>query len=65
MMKKLEKEVKIMAIKTPYFMTNRDWWDFNPKGYGFVLTNKAPQEAVEDYNRFIERERYNEEHGID
>lgn len=54
-----------MAIKTPYFMTNRDRWDFNPKGYGFVLTNKAPQEAVEDYNRFIERERYNEEHGID
>lgn len=64
-MNKLEKEVKIMAIKTPYFMTSRDWWDFNPKWYGFILTDKAPQEAIEDYNHFMERERYNEEHGID
>lgn len=54
-----------MAITRPYFLTNEEWYILDPKGWGWLLTDKAPQEAVDDYNKFMERERYNEEHGID
>ena len=38
----------------PYFMTNEEWYYFDPEESVYKLTNKAPQEAIESYNEFYE-----------
>ncbi len=52
-----------MTIDVPYFLTNEEWYRENPK-YDmfddlkrepqFLLTEKAPPEAVKSYNEYIE-----------
>lgn len=49
----VRRERVIMSI--PYFLTNQEWYkevplDENDRGY--VLTDKAPPEAIESYNEF-------------
>lgn len=45
----------------PYFMSNKEWYrnlveetgSFDPEtGRGYVLTDKAPQEAIDSYMAF-------------
>lgn len=36
-------------VEQPYFMKNKEWYTTNDDGE-FILTDKAPKEAVEDYN---------------
>ena len=38
-------------ITMPYFMSNEEWYIVNENGE-YVLTDKAPQKAVEDYNNY-------------
>ncbi len=37
-------------ITMPYFMSNKEWYVVN-ENEEYVLTDKAPQKAVEDYNK--------------
>lgn len=39
----------------PYFLTNPEWYievSLEESDRGFILTDKAPPEAVESYNEF-------------
>ena len=36
-------------VNQPYFMTNKDWYTINEEGE-YLLTDKAPKQAVKDYN---------------
>ena len=38
-------------VTQPYFMSNEEWYTVNENGE-YVLTDKAPQKAVEDYNEY-------------
>lgn len=48
--------------KIPYFMTNEEWYErvdvfsetVPDDDRGYVLTDKAPQEAIDSYNAFYE-----------
>lgn len=42
-----------MTVKgMPYFMTNEEWYKFDEVQFKYVLTDKAPQEAIDSYNEF-------------
>lgn len=50
-----------MAITRPYFLTNAEWYvEDDERGYGWLLTDKAPQAAIDSYNEMMERERLEE-----
>lgn len=36
----------------PYFMTNTEWYEFDPQKGKYVLTDKAPKKALESYKEF-------------
>ena len=36
----------------PYFMENKEWYEFDFDKRKFVLTNKAPEKAKESYEEF-------------
>lgn len=38
--------------KEPYFMKNEEWYTFDEINFKYVLTDKAPQEAIDSYNEF-------------
>ena len=40
-------------IEDPYFLKNKDWYYFDTKQRKIVLTDKAPKEAVESYEKFM------------
>ena len=42
----------IVRKRKPYFMTNKEWYRYDDKEEKYVLTDKAPQEAIESYNEF-------------
>ncbi len=48
------KEALIMLLETPYFMTNEEWYYYSTDDYKYHLTEKAPAEAVESYNKFYQ-----------
>lgn len=42
-------------MKIPYFMTNPEWYKEIPletNDRGYILTDKAPQSAIDSYNEF-------------
>ena len=39
-------------IDMPYFMKNKDWYEYDPKTKRFVLTDKAPAAARESLVEF-------------
>lgn len=41
-----------MLLEKPYFMTNKDWYYHDPKKNRLFLTDKAPKEAKESYDKF-------------
>jgi hypothetical protein len=41
-----------MTIEQPYFMTNALWYDYDDELGQYVLTDQAPQEAIDSYNEF-------------
>ena len=54
-----------MIEAEPYFLKNKDWYIINedlPKFLGgtveryYTLTDKAPKEAIDSYNKFYEIE---------
>ena len=36
----------------PYFMTNPLWYDYDDEQGIYILTDEAPQEAIDSYNEF-------------
>ena len=50
----------MVLVKPPYYMTNEEWYHFDEKQKKYVLTKKAPAEAVKNYNErqeYFERQR--------
>jgi len=41
-----------MIVKQPYFLTNKLWYNFDEVKWRYVLTDEAPQEAIDSYNEF-------------
>ena len=45
-----------MAIqKQPYFMENEEWYKYDNEKGRYILTEKAPQEAIDSYNDFYSK----------
>lgn len=43
-----------MIIDVPMlFMQNNDWWTRDSETDEIILTDKAPQEAIDNYNKFM------------
>lgn len=38
--------------KEPYFMQNEKWYKFDEDEFKYVLTDEAPEKAVQSYNEF-------------
>lgn len=38
----------------PFFMTNKEWYEFDFKKRCFVLTDKATKEAKQSYKEYME-----------
>lgn len=45
-------------LRRPYFMENDDWYEFDEETEKFVLTDKAPVEAVESYKKYLKEYEY-------
>ena len=45
-------------LRRPYFMENDDWYEYDDKTEKFVLTDKAPVEAVESYKQYLKEYEY-------
>ena len=41
-----------MTINKPYFMTNQLWYKYDDDLGQYILTDEAPQEAIDSYNEF-------------
>lgn len=54
----IKKGVDEMTLSKPYFMRNTDWYKFDEEKFKYVLTDKAPKNAVESYNEFYEKVEY-------
>lgn len=39
-------------LDMPYFMNNEDWYEYAWKKEKYILTDKAPKEAKESYEKF-------------
>ena len=38
--------------KEPYFLSNKDWYYYDEEEFCYMLTDKAPKEAIESYKEF-------------
>ena len=41
-------------LDMPFFMKNEDWYEFDFKKRRYVLTDKAPQEAKDSYEKYYQ-----------
>lgn len=41
-----------MMRTRPYFLTNPEWYTFDEEKFKYILTEKAPPEAIESYKEF-------------
>ena len=49
----------------PYFMTNSEWTTIDENTGDLILTDKAPQEAVESYNKYMQTYREAEAESVE
>jgi hypothetical protein len=43
-----------MTIDKPYFMLSDLWYDYDDELGIYILTDDAPQEAIDSYNEFYQ-----------
>lgn len=43
-----------MDLKEPYYRKNKEWYYYDENEEKDKLTNKAPEKAIESYNKFYE-----------
>lgn len=43
-----------MTQTEPYFMKNDEWYYFDEADFKYKLTDKAPKEAIDSYNKFYD-----------
>lgn len=43
-----------MIFDVPYFFENKEWYEEDPEG-GYVLTEKAPQKAIESFIEYYSK----------
>ncbi len=44
----------VFTMIMPYFLENEEWYRFDEVNWRYVLTDKAPQEAVDSYNEYYD-----------
>lgn len=42
----------MLKADIPYFLTNKDWYYYDMDTGRYKLTNKAPQKAIDSYNKY-------------
>ncbi len=42
----------MVLIEKPYFLTNKEWFEYDKKNKKYILTNKAPEKAKKNYKEF-------------
>ena len=42
----------MVLVEKPYFLTNKEWYEYDEKSKKYILTNKAPKKAQESYKEF-------------
>lgn len=43
----------MIIFDRPYFLENEEWYEINDgEGRGYILTDKAPQKAIDSYNQY-------------
>ena len=45
----------MVLVEKPYFLTNKKWFKYDEKSKKYILTNKAPQKAIESYKDFYKQ----------
>jgi len=46
----------MMDYEVPYFIMNDEWYYYDEEEEIYKLTDKAPKEAIESYNKFYSEE---------
>lgn len=44
----------MLKAKTPYFLTNKEWYYYDMETGRYKLTDKAPEKAKESYKKYYE-----------
>lgn len=44
----------MLSVDKPYFMKNEEWYYYDIETFKYQLTDKAPQEAIDSYNKYYE-----------
>ena len=44
-----------IVLTKPFFLTNEKWYYYDYKELKYKLTDKAPKEAIESYNKFYKK----------
>lgn len=44
----------MLKAKTPYFLTNKEWYYYDIETGRYKLTDKAPKKAKESYKKYYE-----------
>lgn len=42
-------------LDMPYFMENNEWFEINPNGNGFILTDRATEKARASYQEYYKQ----------
>lgn len=42
----------MLKADTPYFLINKEWYYYDMDTGHYKLTDKAPQKAIDSYNKF-------------
>ena len=45
----------MVLVEKPYFLTNKKWFKYDEKNKKYILTDKAPQKAIESYKDFYKQ----------
>ena len=42
----------MVLIEKPYFLANKEWYEYDEKSKKYILTDKAPEKAKQSYKEF-------------
>ena len=51
-------------MPVPYFYTNEEWFYYDEKEEKYILTSKAPEEAIRSYYKFYSKDLFDSKYGI-
>lgn len=45
----------MVLVEKPYFLTNKEWYEYDEKNKVYILTSKATEKAKESYKEFYKQ----------